>query len=213
MHGAEEDAADQDPQQHGEPAEHHGRDRAGHRARTADRAELMRERGEARGRREVLAVLHAASGRDRVAIDTPFRRKPPAVSQVARSQHDCCHHHYDDSVHTKVLSPKPIETKRGPSNQSTAPLPQDRPNHRAGLQRTNPYQIISEIIDSVVMVRICSIAFLHRVADGCRLHSLTKQGLVYALANESQIIRFDVTALFLLEIGRLQKGARRSKSP
>ena len=43
--GAKEDAADEDPEHDGQPAKGHGDDRTRDRASTADRAELVRERG------------------------------------------------------------------------------------------------------------------------------------------------------------------------
>ena len=46
VNSAKEDAADEDPEHDGQPAEGHGDDRTRNRASTADRAELMRERGE-----------------------------------------------------------------------------------------------------------------------------------------------------------------------
>ena len=46
MDGAKEDAADEDPEHDGKPAKGHGDDRTRNRAGTADRAELVRERGE-----------------------------------------------------------------------------------------------------------------------------------------------------------------------
>ena len=47
VHGAEEDASHEHPEQHRQPAEHHSGDRARHGAGAADGAELMRERREA----------------------------------------------------------------------------------------------------------------------------------------------------------------------
>ena len=71
MHGAKEDAADKDPQHDGDPAEGHGDDGALDRARAADRGELVREDREARGGREVLAVLHANRRGESLGIDAP----------------------------------------------------------------------------------------------------------------------------------------------
>ena len=102
MHGAEEDATDEDPQQNRQPAEHHRDDGAGDGARTADRAELVCERGEARCGREVPAVLHAAGGRNGLWIDAPALGQPSAVDDVAADERHGRNQYYQHSVHVKL---------------------------------------------------------------------------------------------------------------
>ena len=99
VHGAKEDAAHENPQQHRQPAEHHGSDGSRDGAGAADGAELVREGREARGGREVLAVLHAASGREGLLVNPPGAREPAAVEQVPYDQHRGRNKHDNDSVH------------------------------------------------------------------------------------------------------------------
>ncbi len=91
--GAEEDAADEHPEHDGQPAKGHGDDRTRNRASTADRAELVRERGEGGDGREVMPVLHAASGRERLAVNAPFVGQPSAIPQVTCGEHNRRDHH------------------------------------------------------------------------------------------------------------------------
>ena len=120
MHGAKEDAAHEDPQHHGQPAERHGDDGARHGTRTADRAELVRERRECRGGREVMPVLHAASGRERLAVNAPFVGQPSAIPQVTCGEHNRRDHHQHNSVHVFLPLVRRQATKNGPSSDTTA---------------------------------------------------------------------------------------------
>ena len=130
MHGTKEDAADEDPQQDRQPAEHHRDDGAGDGARAADRAELVREHGEARGRREVPAILHAAGGRNGLGIYAPALGQPSAVDDVAADERHGCNQYYQHSVHVKL--PPRFKQKAGPlggfqaAPQKDASRPHDR---------------------------------------------------------------------------------------
>ena len=104
VHGAEEDAAHEHPQQHRQPAEHHGRDGARDGARAADGAELVREGREARGRREVLVVLEALGGGEGARVDAPALGQPAPVEHVAGHEHHGGHEHDDDSGHVSPCS-------------------------------------------------------------------------------------------------------------
>ena len=97
--GAKEDAADENPKHDGQPAKGHGDNRARDRAGTADRAELVRERGEGGNGREALAVLHALGRREGVLVDAPLVGQPAAVAQIAADEHRRGHNHEQNSVH------------------------------------------------------------------------------------------------------------------
>jgi hypothetical protein len=71
MNGAKENAANKDPEKHGEPAKHHGDNGARDRACATNRGELVGKHGEALRRREVLAVLHADRRGEDLGIDAP----------------------------------------------------------------------------------------------------------------------------------------------
>ena len=85
-HGAEEDAAQQHPQQHGQPAEGSGLNGAGHRAGTGNGTELMAEHRPAVGGYIVLAVLMGVGRGFRGGVDAPLVGKPPAIQRVAAQQ-------------------------------------------------------------------------------------------------------------------------------
>jgi len=111
--GAEEDAADEDPQHDGDPAEGHGHDGARHRAGAADRGELVGEHGEGGGGGEVLAILHAASGGEGLGVDAPLVGEPPAVEQVTADQHGRGNEHQYDSVHSLLSFLFGISNQKG----------------------------------------------------------------------------------------------------
>ena len=71
MDGAKKDAADKDPEEHREPAKHHGDDGTRDRACATDRGELVGKHGEALRGREVLAVLHTDRRGEGLGIDAP----------------------------------------------------------------------------------------------------------------------------------------------
>ena len=80
VHGAKEDATDKNPQQDGQPAEHHGDDGARDGAGAADGRELVGEHSEPGCRSVVLVVLHAHSGREGLRVNAPRPRKPTAIN-------------------------------------------------------------------------------------------------------------------------------------
>ena len=117
MHGAKEDAAHQHPQHNGQPAKHHGDDSARNGTRTADRRKLMRERGEAGGRREVLSVHHATRRRQLRVVHAPALGEPAAIHQVASGQNNRSDYDYCNSIHRSSFpqETRPSHKKQGPS--------------------------------------------------------------------------------------------------
>ena len=86
MHGAEEDAAYDDPQKTGEPAEEGRLDGAVDGARAGDGRKVMAEEHGSLGGNVVHAVLHGVRGRGSCFIHAPLLREPRAVKDVTREQ-------------------------------------------------------------------------------------------------------------------------------
>ena len=99
LHRAEEDAADEQPEERRKPAEHGGDDGARDGACARDGGKLMRKDGEARGRRIVLPILESLRRRRGGFIDAPRFHEPPSVDSVggekdndgAPDKHQCIH--------------------------------------------------------------------------------------------------------------------------
>ena len=97
--GAEEDAAQDDPQENGQPAERGGLDGAGDGACARNGAELVAENGPAVSGDIVFAVVLEHGGGLGVGVDAPAARDPAAIQRVSRDQahrrneydHKCVH--------------------------------------------------------------------------------------------------------------------------
>ena len=103
-HSAEEDAAEQHPQQHRQPAERGGLNRAGDRARARDGGKLMAEDGPAVGGDKVLAVVILDGGRLRLGVDAPGLGEPAPIECVGGDEDDRRDQHDDECVHVISLS-------------------------------------------------------------------------------------------------------------
>ena len=103
-HSAEEDAAEQHPQQHRQPAERGGLNRAGDRARARDGGKLMAEDGPAVGGDKVLAVVILDGGRLRLGVDAPGFGEPAPIECVGSDEDDRRDQHDDECVHVISLS-------------------------------------------------------------------------------------------------------------
>ena len=95
----EEDAADQHPQQDGQPAECGSLNGAGDRAGTCNGAELVCKHGPTIGGNIVAAVLMDDSGGFGIGVDAPFVRQPAAVERVSAQQTHGCDQNDDQGVH------------------------------------------------------------------------------------------------------------------
>ena len=146
--GAKEDAADEDPEHDGQPAKGHGDDRTRDRASTADRAELVRERGKGGDGREALAVLHALGRREGLFVNAPLVGQPAAVAQIAAGEHRRGHNHEQNSVHYISSSKKNfLDIKNeGRRLRSTALIFISRPLSYGLAVCANPHQIITTLI-------------------------------------------------------------------
>ena len=103
-HSAEEDAADEHPQQHRQPAEHGGLDRTGNRARARDGGKLVAEDGPAVCGDKVLAVVILDGRRLRFGVDAPGLGEPAAIECVSGDENDRRDQHDDECVHVISLS-------------------------------------------------------------------------------------------------------------
>ena len=146
--GAKEDAADEDPEHDRQPAKGHGDDRTRDRASTADRAELVRERGEGGDGREAVAVLHALGRREGLFVNAPLVGQPAAVAQIAAGEHRRGHNHEQNSVHYISSSKKNfLDIKNeGRRLRSTALIFISRPLSYGLAVCANPHQIITTLI-------------------------------------------------------------------
>ena len=146
--GTKEDAADEDPEHDGQPAKGHGDDRTRNRASTADRAELVRERGEGGDGREALAVLHALGRREGLFVNAPLVGQPSAIAQIAAGEHRRGHNHEQNSVHYISSSKKNfLDIKNeGRRLRSTALIFISRPLSYGLAVCANPHQIITTLI-------------------------------------------------------------------
>ena len=88
MDAAEEDAADQNPQGAGQPAETGGVDRAGDGARAGDGREVVAHQDGGLGGDVVNAVLQGVGRGGLVKLaDAPLLAQPAAIEDVAADQH------------------------------------------------------------------------------------------------------------------------------
>ena len=102
---AEEDAAQQHPQQHRQPAESSGLDRTGNRACTGNGAELVCKHGPAVGGNVVPAVLmDNCRGLGR-GVDAPLVCQPAAVKHISAKQTHGCDQYDDQRIHCFYLFP------------------------------------------------------------------------------------------------------------
>ena len=98
-HSTKEDAADQDPQQNGQPAEGGSLNGTGDRAGTCDGAELMGENGPAVRRNIIAAVFVDDSGGLSLGVDAPLVCQPASVEGVSTQQTHGCDQNDDQRVH------------------------------------------------------------------------------------------------------------------
>ena len=98
-HSTKEDAADQDPQQNGQPAEGGSLNGTGDRAGTCDGAELMGENGPAVRRDIIAAVLLDDCGGLSLGVDAPLVCQPASVESVSSQQTHSCDQNDDQRVH------------------------------------------------------------------------------------------------------------------
>ena len=88
VHGAEEDAADEHPQQHGHPAEHGRLDGAVDGAGAGDGREMMTQHHVRRRGNVVHAVFQFVRRSRILGIDPPLLRQPSAIEDIADDQDD-----------------------------------------------------------------------------------------------------------------------------
>ena len=139
-HSAEEDAAEQHPQQHRQPAERGGLDRAGDRACARDGGKLMAEDGPAVGGDKVLAVVILDGGRLRLGVDAPGLGEPAAIECVGGDEDDRRDQHDDECVHVISLSfLKKLCSSSMPRSKQEKPPPLPRIFHNENpSQRRRP---------------------------------------------------------------------------
>ena len=100
MHCAEEDAADNDPQENGDPAENCGLDRSVDGACTGDGREVVAHQHGGVGRNEVLPVIAGVCRGFMVGVNTPLLCKPRAIEDVAQSKQSECDEKNNYCAHT-----------------------------------------------------------------------------------------------------------------
>ena len=98
----EEDAADEHPQQDGQPAKGCGLNGTGDRACTGDGAELMCKDGPAVGGDIVTAILVDNCGSLGFGVDAPFVGQPAAVQRISAEQTHGCDQNDDQRIHFSI---------------------------------------------------------------------------------------------------------------
>ena len=97
---AEEDAAQQHPQQHRQPAESCGLNGTGNRACTSNGAELVGKHRPAVGRHIVPAILVDDSRGLGSGVNAPFVGQPAAVKHISAKQAHRCDQYDDQRIHS-----------------------------------------------------------------------------------------------------------------
>ena len=103
VHGAEEDTADDDPEENGQPAEHSRLDGAVDGAGAGDGREVVAHQDGGVGRDKVLVVEFGVRGSRTVGVHAPLLGKPGAVEYVAQAQKNYADNQNENCGHTFSL--------------------------------------------------------------------------------------------------------------
>ena len=103
VHGAEEDTADDDPQEHGQPAEHSRLDGAVYRTGAGDGREVVAHQDGGVSRDKVLVVEFGVRGGRTVGVHAPLLGQPGAVEYVAQAQKNYADNQNENRGHTFSL--------------------------------------------------------------------------------------------------------------
>ena len=99
MHTAEEDAADEHPQQHRDPAENSGLNRTVDRAGTRDGGEVVSHQDRGFCGAVVHTVFQLVSRGGTGRVDTPLFGQPSAVEHIAQGENDNTNNQNYSSIH------------------------------------------------------------------------------------------------------------------
>ena len=99
MHTTEEDAADENPQQHRDPTENSGLDRAVDRAGARDGGEVVAHKDRGLCGAVVHAVFQLVSRGRAGRVDAPLFGQPSAVENVAQGENDNANNQNYSSIH------------------------------------------------------------------------------------------------------------------
>ena len=102
MHGAEEDAANEHPQKHRNPAEHGCLNGAVNGARARDGREMMAQNDVRLGGNVVDAVLEFVGRRYAIGVDAPLLSKPTAVEDIAHDEDSRADEQNQHGIHVKT---------------------------------------------------------------------------------------------------------------
>ena len=105
LHSADEDAADQNPQQNGDPAEEGSLDRPVDGACAGDRREVMAQQNRSLGRTVVHAVFQFISRGFAGGVNAPLLGQPAAIENIAANQDSECNDQNDNTTHDLFLPP------------------------------------------------------------------------------------------------------------
>ena len=103
MHAAEEDAADEHPQHHRNPAKHSSLNGSIDGTGAGDRGKVMAHKHRTLGRTVILAVFQFMGRGNTLVIDTPLLGQPSAVENITEQQNDNANDQKQCSIH-KVFS-------------------------------------------------------------------------------------------------------------
>ena len=103
VHGSEEDAANEHPQKHGNPAEHGRLDGAVDGTRAGDGREMVAQNDVRLGGNVVDAVLEFVGRRYAIGVDAPLLGKPTAVEDIAHDEDSRADEQNQHGIHVKLL--------------------------------------------------------------------------------------------------------------
>ncbi len=140
MDGAKEDAADEDPEHDGQPAESSSLDGTGDRACTCNGAELVCKHGPAIGGEHSRGRPHGRLGGLGFGVDAPLVGQPASVERVSAQQTHGCNQNDDQRIHFLNLFPffQAAMRKRQRVRDTAAALQNHRRNGGAGGRKKPP---------------------------------------------------------------------------
>ena len=100
VHGTEEDAAEDNPQENGNPAEYCGLDRSVNGACAGDGREMVAHQNGGVCGNKVLSVVTGVRGGFVVGVDAPLFCQPATVEYVAQSEQNNCDDQDKNCAHT-----------------------------------------------------------------------------------------------------------------
>ena len=104
VHGANENAADKNPQQNGNPAKNRGLNGAINGASSGNGRKMVADNHVGLRRNVINAVFQSVGRGFNGVVDTPLFGQPSAIADIAYDQDNCSDDQHDQSVHELITS-------------------------------------------------------------------------------------------------------------